>query len=169
MTSLYQIKKDRAELFLMIEHGLEDGSMDEQQAMDIAAQMDGVLKDKVLDIAAWRGNIIHVIDGLKQRKSALEARIKSSERLAERLESYIVESMESLKLSSIENEAINLTVKTNPESVTIENESLISSEYWREKTEIKRSVDKAAIKAAIKSGLNVSGAHIERKKRIVTN
>lgn len=169
MTSLYQIKKDRSELFLMIEHGLDDGSMDEQQAMDIATHMDGVLKDKVLDIAAWRENILNVIDGLKLRKSALDARIKSSEKLAERLESYIIESMESLSLLAAENELINITLKSNPESVIIDDESSISSEYWKEKTEIKRSIDKMAIKSAIKTGSFVDGAHIERKKRVIAN
>lgn len=169
MTSLYQIKKDRSELFLMIEHGLGDGSMDEQQAVDIATHMDGVLKDKVLDIAAWRENILNVIDGLKLRKSALDDRIKSSEKLAERLESYIIESMESLSLLAAENELINITLKSNPESVIIDNESSISSEYWKEKTEIKRSIDKMAIKSAIKTGAVVDGAHIERKKRVIAN
>lgn len=169
MTSLYQIKKDRSELFLMIEHGLDDGSMDEQQAVDIATHMDGVLKDKVLDIAAWRENILNVIDGLKLRKSALDDRIKSSEKLAERLESYIIESMESLSLLAAENELINITLKSNPESVIIDNESSISSEYWKEKTEIKRSIDKMAIKSAIKTGAVVDGARIERKKRVIAN
>jgi len=169
MTSLYQIKKDRSELFLMIEHGLDDGSMDEQQAVDIATHMDGVLKDKVLDIAAWRENILNVIDGLKLRKSALDDRIKSSEKLAERLENYIIESMEALNLLAAENELINITLKANPESVIIDNESSISSEYWKEKTEIKRSIDKMAIKSAIKTGAVVDGARIERKKRVIAN
>lgn len=77
----------------------------------------------------------------------------------------IVNSMLQNQLKSIEFTFQKFTVKKNPWSLVIEDESKIPDEFKKEKTEI--VIDKKAIKDKIQNGENVDGASIKSSFSLV--
>lgn len=77
----------------------------------------------------------------------------------------IVNSMLENQLKSIEFTFQKFTVKKNPWSLVIEDESKIPDEFKKEKTEI--VIDKKAIKDKIQNGENVDGASIKSSFSLV--
>ena len=70
--------------------------------------------------------------------------------------------MQDLNLEKIQTELGTLTIAKNPVSVEIYDETLIADEYKKEKVTV--SIDKTAIKNAIKNGKDVQGARLVEDK-----
>lgn len=70
--------------------------------------------------------------------------------------------MEELGLEKIETELGVLTIAKNPASIDVYDENLITDEYKKEKITV--SIDKTAIKNAIKEGKEIQGARLIEDK-----
>lgn len=80
--------------------------------------------------------------------------------VVERLEGHMIQSMISFDKLRLPGKEYEATVRQNPPRVVIDDESQIPATYSKQK--ITLSVDKMAIKEAIKNGMDVPGAHLER-------
>ncbi len=60
--------------------------------------------------------------------------------------------------------ADTLAIQDNPPSVVVENEFILPAQYLKQPPPV---VDKVAIKAAIKAGVIVPGAHLAQSQRLV--
>ena len=111
------------------------------------------------------------IDGFAQfcrleleRASAIEAEGKRLVRLAKnrrehinKLKDYYLRVMQAHGLKKVAGQVYNISIRATP-VVCIEHESAIPAEFWREKVE--RTVDKLAIRDALKAGQDVAGARM---------
>lgn len=95
-----------------------------------------------------------------KRMEVAELEKKESE-----IKQNIVNGMLQNQLKSIEFTFQKFTVKKNPWSLVIEDESKIPDEFKKEKTEI--VIDKKAIKDKIQNGENVDGASIKSSFSLV--
>src|SRR4030095_2681662 len=77
--------------------------------------------------------------------------------LQERLKQYAVFTMQKNGLRTLEGDTSKLTLRTNQPAVEIDSEESLPAKFKI----IRFDVDKRAIKAAIKSGEEVSGAHLK--------
>lgn len=75
---------------------------------------------------------------------------------------YVKQNMEELELQKIDTELGTLSIAKNPASVEIYDESMIADEYKKEKVTV--TIDKTAIKNAIKEGKEVEGARLVEDK-----
>lgn len=115
-------------------------------------------------------NVALVCLELKDRKEAikreierLQSLLKRAEKSEDWLRGYLSETMNSTGYDAIEGAFARISFRNSEETV-IDDFNELPKEFITEK--ITYGSDKAAIKAAIKSGKTVSGAHIEKKKNL---
>lgn len=89
---------------------------------------------------------------------------KRRERRAESLRKYLKGAMEATNTQEIDGTILKLKIKKNPPSVEIVDESLVPPLYRKTKTV--ETIDKTAIKEALKSGLGVDGTRVVQTTRL---
>ena len=101
----------------------------------------------------------------RKQIQAKKMEVAELEKKESEMKQQIVNWMLQNQLKSIEFTFQKFTVKKNPWSLVIEDESKIPDEFKKEKTEI--VIDKKAIKDKIASGENVDGASIKSSFSLV--
>lgn len=103
-----------------------------------------------------------IIDKEIKRLSELK---KAKENAVKRMKDTIKGAMELYGIQSIKGDLINITLRNNASSVSIEDEAKLPKEYVSEK--VTTSPDKKAIKSAIESGIEVPGAYLSHSKSLL--
>jgi hypothetical protein len=122
------------------------------------------LKDKAVAVGHHIIDIRGDIEKVGQeigRLVVIRDRLKKSE---EWLEGYLHNNMEAVGETKIESPTLKLTIKNNPASVNILDESRIPETYIVSK--VVKSIDKKAIKASWDAGVGVEGTEVIRKTRL---
>ena len=127
---------------------------------DTLEAMQGSIQEKALSLANWAldmegdiGKIDAEIERLKSRKIAIANRRES-------LNEYLRTNMLATGITKIQCPLFTITIVEGRESVAISDESQIPDEFMRVKTDI--SPDKSAIAKAIKGGIYIPGASLQR-------
>lgn len=127
---------------------------------DTLEAMQGSIQEKALSLANWAldmdgdiGKIDAEIERLKSRKTAIANRRES-------LNEYLRANMLATGIKKIQCPLFTITIVDGRESVAISDESQIPDEFMRVKTDI--SPDKSAIAKAIKDGIDIPGASLQR-------
>jgi hypothetical protein len=102
------------------------------------------------------------INGLDDYIADLQKRRKAAVGKRDSLKSYLVESMKKAGIKRLDRIEARLTLRDS-ESVEVTDEELIPTEYKK----IKWEVSKTAIKKAIESGQDVTGARIVTKTGVI--
>ncbi len=156
--SLYNIKCDFIELFEKAQEGELTEEEYQKQGNDLALQ----LKNKSTSIIGYVRNTELMSEAIKNEIDRLTAMKKAIDSKMEKFKEYVKVNMQDLGLEKIPTELGILSVVKNPVSVEIYDETLISDEYKKEKVTV--SIDKTAIKNAIKEGKSVQGARLIENK-----
>lgn len=104
----------------------------------------------------------------KARKEAYEKMKRSSESAEARavqLDNYLLSCIEKVG-GRIETPEATISVRKNPPSVQVIDESKVPPEYMKETVKVTRTVDKTAVKDAIKGGEAVPGCALVHSKRV---
>lgn len=136
-------------------------SVDIAQAVE---KIQGNFEEKAIAVATvWRDfdDYISRIKAEKERLTALENRAKRGQK---RVEDYLAQACEMTGTESIRGVYANISFRSNPLKTIIDDEDLIPEEYITVKVERKPNL--TAIKESIKSGKEVSGAHLEQERKI---
>lgn len=160
--TLYQI----ADQYIADAERLKELDLDEQTMLDTLEGMAGDLETKATNIAALARNIDAAAAAIKEAESAMAKRRKALENRAERLREYLMANMNRTGITKIESPWFVIAVRNNPESLIVTDEASIPSEYFEQLPPPPPSLDKKRLKEAIKSGLVVDGAHLERGQRL---
>lgn len=109
-------------------------------------------------------NYLHMLDGnielAKKRKKEIDNYVKRVENRKKRILTAYLTAMNAMKMKSIMTGVGELKVKKNPPAVIIDDGAQIPAQYTTQKVTI--APDKTKIKAAIKAGEEVPGAHLEQ-------
>src|SRR5574343_1387777 len=135
---------------------LHDTDLDEQTILDTLEAEGGDLVEKGKNVAAVFRNLESDAKQIKEAEQQLAERRKAIEKRDESLKQYLKTNMEIAGIQKIECPWIVISIKTNPASVVIDDESEIPDDYMRE---IPASFvpDKKIIKSAIDEGYTVPG------------
>jgi len=152
--SLYNIKNRFIELF----EKEEDGELTQEEMNEQGNELALALQNKSVSIIGYARNMESLIEAMKTEEKRMAERRKNAENKYDRFKEYVKTNMEDLGLEKLENELGTLAVRRNPVSVEVYDESLISDEYKKEKVTV--TIDRTAIKEAIKSGVSVQGARL---------
>lgn len=100
----------------------------------------------------------------------LQSRKKAMENKVEHLKSYLLASMETVGESKIETDKVRISLRNNAPSVLIYDEKAFINQYKGNRDDLLKysepTVNKTAIKEALKSGEDITGATLETKKTI---
>lgn len=115
-------------------------------------------------------NVALVCLELKDKQDMIDREIARLKKLSDRaktaqewLENYLTDTMQSVGYERIGGTFSRISFRSSEETI-IDNIALLPSEYVTVETTYKP--DKKAIKAAIKAGKEIAGAHIEKKKNL---
>lgn len=144
---------------------LHDTDLDEQTILDTLEAESGDLVEKGKNVAAVFRNLESDAKQIKEAEEQLYARRKALEKRAANLKQYLLNGMTVSGIQKIECPLFSVSIKNNPESVQVDDESLIPRDYFRE-IPATFQLDKNLVKSAIKDGFEVPGAHLARTTRL---
>lgn len=156
--SLYNITNGFITLFEKAENEELTQEEIEEQGNELAL----ALKNKSTSIIGYVRNLDLTSEALKNEIDRLTTMKKAVDNKNTKFKEYVKENMENLNLQKIDTELGSLTIAKNPVSVEIYEENMISDEYKKEKITV--TIDKTAIKNAIKEGKEVQGARLIEDK-----
>lgn len=100
----------------------------------------------------------------------LQSRKKAMENKVEHLKSYLLASMETVGENKIETDKVRISLRSTAPSVFIYDEKAFINQYKGNRDDLLKysepTVNKTAIKEALKSGEDIAGATLESKKTI---
>ena len=161
MTALFQLASE----FRQISDKLYDLDLDEQTISDTLEGLGGDLQEKAINVAKFFRNIESDADQIEIAAKQMLDRAKALRKKAEGLKHYLHSNMERAGITKIDCPWFVISIRNNPESVVIDDESEIPDDYLRE-IPAKYEPDKKLIKSAIQDGYVVPGCHLQRTTRI---
>jgi Holliday junction resolvase RusA-like endonuclease len=156
MSTLYDI----SQRYMAIEALLDDESVPQEDINAALAEIKDELQVKGENIIAYLQKMQDVEEQAKRRKKDIDNYLKAIVIRRKRLEKAVIYSMDNMQVKSILTNKGEMKVKKNPPSVVIDDLTQIPTQYQRQKIQV--DIDKVAIKAAIKAGEEVPGAHLEQ-------
>lgn len=161
MTTLYEFAAQHRHLA----ERLTDLGLDDATIADTLEGEAGDFVEKVVNIAKVFRNLESLADQIKQAEAQMIERRKAIEKRAAALKLYLLTNMDMAGIPKIESPWFCISIKNNPESVVIDDEKEIPADYMRE-IPVSYVPDKALMKSAMHDGCIITGAHLERGKRI---
>jgi spermidine/putrescine-binding protein len=111
---------------------------------------------------AWR-DLIADRDKCKQEAYRLTERANSFDKKAEALKNYIEVMMRRAGKDKVKTALYSLSIQNNPESVEEIDRSMIPPQFWKQS---EPTLDKQAIKDALKANLPVPGAQLRQTQSL---
>jgi hypothetical protein len=138
---LYEIADTYNNAFLAM---ADFDDLPEEVINDTLEAIEGEFKDKAIASVSFFKNIEVEIEAMKQAEASIKERRLAKEKRIAWVKSYILKNMQRTGINKIECPYFTISLRNNPESVNIIDESFIPNEFFR----IKKEVDKTAIKNA---------------------
>jgi hypothetical protein len=158
--NIYQIEKEYLELAnQLIESGGECSPELELQLTINQEQLEQKARGYGFIVKQMESDISIIEDEIK-RLGELK---KSREKAVERLEKTLSNAMQLFEIEKLETPTLKINFRKS-EAVEIDNEKEIPSRFLKAKTTY--TIDKMAIKEAIKNGELISGARLQQNKNI---
>lgn len=152
--NLYEISKDIKQASEMVD---EDWVITEEW-LTLYDQSDLSLKDKAQNIAFVIQELWNKKDAIKKEAERLNWLLKSINKNEEKLKDYLSSNLQELSITKLETELFKMSFRKS-ESIEITDEESIDKQFIKEK--ITTTIDKTAIKKAIKDWLDVKGAELK--------
>ena len=140
---------------------LDDDSIPQDDVNNALALIDDELQNKGENILSYLQKLDDIEEQAKRRKKEIDAYLKSVTNRKKRLEKACIFALDNMEIKSIMTSRGELKTKKNPPAVIIDDLTQIPTQYQRQKIQV--DIDKVAIKAAIKAGEEVPGAHLEQR------
>jgi hypothetical protein len=155
MQSLYNLTAN----YKNIANLLDDETMEPEIITTALAEINGSITEKAANIAGLIKNYDSDADAKRAEIKRLTDSLRVDENKSNWLKAYIKENMERLELDKIKVPLWTFSLAKNPPSVEVDM-GLLPKAYIIET--ISQAPDKKMIKAALKLGVAVPGAHLEQ-------
>ena len=166
MASIYNISNDLKKIYEDLDNGngidLETGEIKPEIMQQLSISRNE-LETKAVDYGYVIKAFDDEIDIIDREIERLEERKAYVKKNKERMKTIVGSAMEEFGINKIKSETLQLSFRKS-ESVEVFDESLVDDKFKKVKTEI--SLDKTAIKNAIKNGEDVQGAKIVEKNNL---
>lgn len=161
MTALFQLASEHRAL----SDKLHDLDLDDETIADTLEGEAGNLVEKGKNVAAVFRNLESDAKQIKEAEQQLAERRKAIEKRAESLKQYLKTNMELAGILKIECPWFVVSIKQNPEAVTVDDEEAIPRDYFKE-IPASYQLDKTMVKQALKDGFDVAGVRLTRGTRL---
>jgi uncharacterized protein YukE len=150
--NIYELSSAYQQIQMMIEDG-QEGLTDTLESLNDA------IEDKAVNYAKVMKNLEAQAKAIKDEEERLADRRRSLESNVKRLKESLQQSMIDVDMKKIKTELFSFNIQKNPPSVDVLNESLIPMEYF---IPVEPKLDKKAILADLKNGVEVQGVEIKQ-------
>lgn len=155
---LYEISAQHRLAAEKMNEMLDEGVIDQQTIDDT---LEGLgFDEKASGVALYIRELMHEKEAAKAEAERLKILAERAQKNIDGFKNYLIINMQAVDKKSIKTSRVELSIR-NSKAVEIFDENLIDSSFKKVKEVI--SIDKLAIKDALNSGSNVTGA------RLVTN
>ena len=142
----------------------EREDLDPEALHDTLDAINDALEDKADNIAAWIDELQSNAERKKAKADEWKASAKADLKKADSLKQYLIQELNYAGKKKMETDRFLLSTRKNNSATVIDNEKLIPDTF--KTTKVTESIDKTAIKEAIKSGKDVPGAHLQASQSI---
>ena len=160
--TLYQISNDYREAV----EKLSDMDLPPEAVNDTLEGLKGDLTTKATNVAMFTLNLDSLAEQIRQAELTMAHRRKVLENRAEAVRNYIKTCMESAGISKIECPLFKMSIKKNPPSVEIYDESQIPQDLMRSPPPPPKVPDKKLIAERLSKGEVVGGTRLMNKTRL---
>lgn len=145
----------------------EEELADEQRALfdAYANELADQEEEKIDGFVSWLRAEQARADYLKEEAKRLQGMARNRERKLDRLKDYYMHVMQSNGLKKVAGKVYSCSVRSSP-VVLVENEQAVPKEFW--KTKVETSIDKTAVRDAIKGGAVVPGCSLGKSYTLLT-
>jgi len=123
-------------------------------------EIEGDFSEKAINIGMYIRNLEASSDAIKEATKIMAARAKSQDNKAEWLRSILINTMQNQQVKRIKSAWFNINVQKNPGRAVVYDESLLPTEYQKEKVIIQEP-NKTEIRKALLEGKEVPGCFLD--------
>ena len=160
--TLYEISNDYREAV----DKLTDMDLPPEAVQDTLEGLKGDLTVKATNVAMFTRNLDSLANQIREAEQTMAHRRKVLENRSETIRHYIKTCMESAGVSKIECPYFKMSIKRNPPSVEIEDESLVPAGFLRQAPPPPPVPDKKLIAERLSMGEIVEGTKLIQKTRL---
>lgn len=142
----------------------EREDLDPEVLRDTLDAINDAIEDKADNIAAWIDDLTNAAKRKKEKADEWKESAKEDLKKADSLKHYLIQELTHAGKKKMETDRFLLSTRKNNPSTVIDDATLIPDTF--KTTKATESIDKTAIKEAIKSGEDVPGAHLQASQSI---
>lgn len=142
----------------------EREDLDPEVLHDTLDAINDAIEDKADNIAAWIDDLTSAAKRKKAKADEWKDSAKEDLKKADSLKQYLIQELNYAGKKKVETDRFLLSTRNNAPSTIIEDETLIPDAF--KTTKVTKTVDKTAIKEAIKAGKEVPGARLQASQSI---
>lgn len=157
--SLYNITAEHRYLCALLEESSGELTPEIEEALAINEEQLTVKAEAYAEMVNKYSNLAAIAKARKEQMAAAQA---AAEKIAQRLKDRLRDAMVEFDTPKIESGVYRLSLRST-KSVVVDDEAVLPNAYRIVKT----TADKAAIRAAIESGEEVRGAHLQMNKSLI--
>lgn len=154
---LYELSQQYSQLMELVEE------LDEITFRDTLESIQEEIDDKVENTVKLMRSFQGDVEAIKSEEKRLADRRRAIENRIESIKGYLQNEMEIAGIDKVKRPTVTVSIANNPPSVSIEDESLIPSEYMIPQPE---KIDKRALLTALKEGEEITGCFIKQTKGV---
>jgi len=145
---------------------LADLDLPEEAIADTLESLQYPVEQKAANVAMFVRNLEATAEAIKAAEGEMAKRRKSMENRAASIREYLKANMTRTGITKIECPHFKISVRDNPASVRVIDESAIPANFMRQPDPPPPAPDKKAIGDALKAGVEVPGCTLERSQRL---
>lgn len=161
-TPLYELVRYQHELATLA----DSGEIPPEQIADTLESLDGDIRDKAVQVAAFTQNLEATAEAVRQAAKAMLSRADRIEKRAESVRAYLLFQMQAAGITKVECPWFTLAIRKNPPAVVVDDEAQVPEEFIVQPPPPAPRPDKDAIKRALKSGQEVPGCRLIQGERL---
>jgi hypothetical protein len=142
-----------------------DGNLTDEQFKEALVALEESKVEKCGNAICYLNMLKHGIEDMKAEEKRIATMRKSLESRAKNLENAFAYVLNNMGDKEVITRYGVMKVRKNPPAVVIDDLSKVPTKFQHQKIEV--TLDKVAIKNAIKAGEEVAGCHIEQAEKLV--
>jgi hypothetical protein len=142
-----------------------NGDLTDEQLKDALVALEESKVEKCGNAIKYLNMLKHGIEDMKAEEKRIATMRKALESRAKNLESAFAYVLKNMGDKEVITKYGVMKVRKNPAAVVIDDLSKVPTKFQHQKIEV--TLDKVAIKNAIKAGEEVAGCHIEQSEKLV--
>jgi hypothetical protein len=160
-TTIYNVGSAWQDLFDMHERG----DLTTEQFREAVIELEESKVEKCGNAICYLNMLKHGIEDMKAEEKRIATMRKSLESRAKNLENAFAYVLNNMGDKEVITRYGVMKVRKNPPAVVIDDLSKVPTKFQHQKIEV--TLDKVAIKNALKAGEKVAGCHIEQSEKLV--